>query len=110
MNKTTLRAYFFCSLLLLLFQFADAQNRTITGRITDSSGAPLSNVSVQVKGTNTGTFTDANGNYSISVPSSNSKIVFSYTGMEPREVSVGNQTSVNAQLQGSNAALGEVVV
>lgn len=110
MNKTTLRAFFFSSLLLLLFQLAGAQTRTITGRITDSSGASLSNVSVQVKGTNTGTSTDANGHYSITVPSANSRLVFSYTGMETREVAVGNQTSVNAQLQGSSAALGEVVV
>lgn len=110
MTKTTLRAFLFCSLLLLLFQFARAQNRTITGRITDSSGAPLSNVSVQVKGTNTGTFTDANGNYNISVPSRNSKLVFTYTGMQPREVAVGNQATISTQLQSASAALGEVVV
>ncbi len=110
MKKTTLRASFFSSLLLLLFQFAGAQTRTITGRITDSAGGPLSNVSVQIRGTNTGTSTDANGNYSISVPSANSRLVFSYTGMEAREVPVGNQATVNAQLQSSNASLGEVVV
>jgi len=110
MNKVTLRASFFCSLLLLLFQFAGAQNRTITGRITDSAGSPLSNVSVQVKGTTSGTSTDVNGNYSIGVTSSNPRLVFSYTGMEAREVSVGNQTTVNAQLKSLNTALGEVVV
>ncbi len=110
MKKTILRASFFGSLLLLLFQFAGAQTRTITGRITDSSGAPLSNVSVQIKGTNAGTSTDANGNYSISVPSPNSRLVFSYTGMEAREVSAGNRSTVNAQLQSANASLGEVVV
>jgi TonB-linked SusC/RagA family outer membrane protein len=110
MNKTSLRASFFCSLLLLLFQFSQAQTRTITGRITDSAGGPLSNVSVQVRGTNTGTSTDANGNYRINVPSANSRLVFSYTGMEAREVSVGSQTTINAQLQSSNAALGEVIV
>ncbi|HEX8676641.1 MAG TPA: SusC/RagA family TonB-linked outer membrane protein, partial [Segetibacter sp.] len=110
MNKTTLRASFFSSLLLLLFQFSQAQTRTITGRITDSAGGPLSNVSVQIRGTNTGTSTDANGNYTISVPSANSRLVFSYTGMEAREVSVGSQTTINAQLQSSNAALGEVIV
>jgi len=110
MKTTILRASFFSSLLLLLFQFAGAQTRTITGRITDSSGAPLSNVSVQVKGTNAGTSTDANGNYSISVPSPNSRLVFSYTGMEAREVSVGGQTTINTQLVGTSAALGEVVV
>ena len=110
MTKTTLRAFFFSSLFLLLFQLAGAQTRTITGRITDSSGTPLSNVSVQVKGTNTGTFTDANGSYNLSVTSANPRLVFSYTGMQPQEVSAGGQTIVNAQLQSSSAALGEVVV
>lgn len=110
MNKTTLRATFLSSLLFLLFQFAGAQTRTITGRITDSAGGPLSNVSVQVRGSNTGTSTDANGSYSISVPSANSRLVFSYTGMEAREVTVGNQTTINTQLQSANAALGEVIV
>lgn len=110
MTKTTLRASFLSSLLFLLFQFAGAQSRTITGRITDSVGAPLANVSVQVRGTNTGTSTDANGNYRISVTSPNPRLVFSYTGMEAREVAVGNQSTINTQLQSTHAALGEVVV
>ena len=110
MNKTTLRASFFSSLLLLLFQLSQAQTRTITGRITDSSGGPLANVSVQVKGTNTGTSTGADGTYRINVTSPESRLVFTYTGMERQEVAVGNRNSINAQLQGSNAALGEVVV
>ena len=49
MTKTSLKASFFSAILLLLFQFAGAQNRTLTGRVTDSSGSPLSNVSVLVK-------------------------------------------------------------
>lgn len=110
MNKTTLRASLVSALLFLLFLSAQAQNKTITGRITDSSGSPLSNVSVQVKGTNNGTFTDAKGDYNLSVTSANPKLVFSYTGMETREVSVGGQSTINAQLQSSSAALGEVVV
>jgi TonB-linked SusC/RagA family outer membrane protein len=110
MNKTTLRASFVCSLLLLIFLSVSAQNRTVAGKVTDSAGSPLSNVSVQVKGTNKGTFTDANGTYNISVASPNPKIVFSYTGMQPQEISVGNQTTINAQLQSLNTALGEVVV
>lgn len=110
MNKTPLRAALLSSLLFFLFQFAGAQTKTISGRITDSAGSPLSNVSVQVKGTNTGTFTDANGNYTLNVTSPNPKLVFSYTGMLPREVSAGSQTTVNAQLQSQNVALGEVVV
>jgi len=110
MNKTTLRASFVSSLLFLLFLSASAQNRTITGRITDSAGSPLSNVSVQVKGSKNGTFTDANGNYSLGVTSANPKLVFSYTGMQGQEVSAGSQNAVNVQLQSLSASLGEVVV
>jgi len=110
MNKTTLRASFVSSLLFLLFLSASAQNRTITGKITDSAGSPLSNVSVQVKGSKNGTFTDANGNYSLGVTSANPKLVFSYTGMQAQEVSAGSQNAVNVQLQSLSASLGEVVV
>lgn len=110
MNKTTLRASFVSSLLFLLFLSASAQNRTITGKITDSAGSPLSNVSVQVKGSKNGTFTDANGNYSLGVTSANPKLVFSYTGMQGQEVSAGSQNAVNVQLQSLSASLGEVVV
>ncbi len=110
MNKTTLRASFVSSLLFLLFLSASAQNRTITGKITDSAGSPLSNVSVQVKGSKNGTFTDANGNYSLGVTSANPRLIFSYTGMQAQEVSAGSQNAVNVQLQSLSASLGEVVV
>jgi len=49
--------------------FALAQNRTVTGKVTDDKGSPLSNASVIVKGTNLGTSTSADGSFSLSVPS-----------------------------------------
>ncbi len=110
MTKTSLRASLLSALLFLFFVSGWAQNRTITGKVTDSAGAPLSNVSIQVKGTNSGAFTDANGNYSINVTSANPKLVFSYTGMQSQETAVGNQRAVNLRLQSLNNALGEVVV
>ncbi len=110
MTKTSLRASLLSALLFLFFVSGWAQNRTITGKVTDSAGAPLSNVSIQVKGTNSGAFTDANGTYNISVASPNPKLVFSYTGMQAQEVSVGKQASLNVRLQSLNNALGEVVV
>src|SRR4030095_13980290 len=86
------------------------QARTIKGKVTDSSNAPLSNVSVQVKGTNTGTTTDLNGSFTLSVPSSASVLVFTFTGMQREEVTVGEQGSINVQLKAATGTLNEVVV
>lgn len=97
--------------LLLMNAVALAQNnRTITGKITDDKGAPLSNVSVQVKGLKVGTVTNEDGNFSISVPANGRILVFSYAGMTTEEVAIGNQTNVNVSLQPANKNLQEVVV
>src|SRR5215471_9253804 len=97
-------------LLLLVNLTAFSQARTINGKVTDSSNAPLSNVSVQVKGTNTGTTTDLNGAFTLSVPSSASVLVFTFTGMQREEVTVGEQTTINIQLRTATGTLNEVVV
>src|SRR4051794_38985863 len=98
-------------ILLLLFMnlTAFSQTRTIKGKVTDSSNAPLSNVSVQVKGTNTGTTTDLNGSFTLSVPSTTSVLVFTFTGMQTEEVAVGEQSSINVQLRAATGTLNEVV-
>lgn len=99
-------------MMLLLFMNLTvfAQNKTVTGKVTDSSNAPLSNVSVQVKGSGTGTVTDASGNFSINVPSASSTLVFSFTGMETQEIVVGDQTTIAVQMKGAVSNLNEVVV
>ncbi len=99
-------------ILLLLFinLISFSQARTVTGKVTDSSNAPLANVSVQVKGTGTGTTTDLNGNFSLSVPSTASVLVFSYTGMERQEITVGDQSTISVQLKAAGGTLNEVVV
>ena len=105
-----LRAGTQCSFFLLLSLFALSQNRTVSGKITGSAdNAPLSGVSVQVKGTTSGTTTDADGNFSISAPAA-ATLVISSTGHETQQVRVGNQYQINVTLQLSNNALGEVVV
>ena len=61
----------------------------IKGRVTDADGNPMEGVSVIVKGTLSGVTTDANGNYTISVPENSSKVlVFSFVGMKNQEISV----------------------
>src|SRR4051794_26966937 len=98
-------------LLLLFMNFtAFSQARTINGKVTDSSNAPLSNVSVQIKGTNTGTTTDLNGSFTLSVPSTTSVLVFTFTGMQREEMTVGEQSTINVQLKAATGTLNEVVV
>ncbi|HEX6226017.1 MAG TPA: carboxypeptidase-like regulatory domain-containing protein [Chryseolinea sp.] len=75
-------------ILCLAFTSASAQERTITGRLTSNEdGSPLPGINITIKGTSTGTSTDANGNYSITVPIG-STMVFSFIGMQTREVLV----------------------
>ncbi|MCC5937870.1 MAG: SusC/RagA family TonB-linked outer membrane protein [Lunatimonas sp.] len=99
--------------LLLLFTgvFAFAQERTVTGTVTDAdAAAPLPGVSVLVKGTNTGTITDIDGRYSINVPASGTTLVFSYLGYSRQEMAIGNSNVINVGLKAEETALGEVVV
>ena len=86
-----------------------AQNRVVTGTVTDDKGAPIEGASVRVKGSKTGTAADANGNFSLSVPSG-ATLVFSGIGISSREVSVGNQSTLNVSLVRSGTELTSVVV
>jgi TonB-linked SusC/RagA family outer membrane protein len=81
----------------------------ITGKVVNSAGEPLAGVSVTVKGANTGTSTDTEGNYSIDV-SEKSILVFSYVGYVDREVVIGNQKLVNVELALLNTSLNTIVV
>jgi len=87
-----------------------AQNTIITGKVTDADAKPLENVSVLIKGTNTGTTTDVNGMYQLSVtkPSGN-VLVFSYVGVTDKEIKQQGNT-LNAQMEKSNQSLDAVVV
>ncbi|MBV9987623.1 MAG: TonB-dependent receptor [Chitinophagaceae bacterium] len=88
---------------------AQGQRKTITGRVTNEKGEPVSNASVVVKGTSTGTSTNAAGQYSLSVPV-NATLVFSYVGYLNRELRVGNSATLDAQLQPGTDELDQVVV
>lgn len=82
----------------------------VTGTVTDDNGEPLPGVSIIIKGTSKGTTTDANGNYSITVPENN-VLVFQYVGFLQREVTVTGATpKINIKLQSDNKILEEVVV
>lgn len=82
---------------------------TVTGKVTGENDAPLSGVSVQVKGTNRGATTNAQGVYSINVTESD-VLVFSYVGYETQEIAVGNKTELNVSLVQAKTNLEQVVV
>lgn len=98
-------------LLMVMSLFSFSQSRTVTGKIIDQrDNKGLAGASVLVKGTSTGTTTDEGGNYAIAVPSSESVLIVSYTGLGTQEIAVGNQTTVNVRFSATSASMDEVVV
>lgn len=97
-------------LALVLFGagFALAQ-KIVTGTVTDESGEALIGASILVKGTTSGTVTDLDGKYSLSVPDASSILIFSYTGFNTQEIEVGAQTVIDLVMS-EGVSLGEVVV
>ena len=85
-------------------------DQPVSGRVTDESGAALAGVSVVLKGTTRGTTTNAEGRYNLLVPERGATLVFSFVGYAPKEIAVGNQTTLNVALAGDAQSLGEVVV
>ena len=88
---------------------APAADHTITGKVTDANGVALPGVTIHVKGTSAGTVTDAAGKFKIEVSVENAVLVFSYLGLETKEVPVGKQTAINVILQIGTASCRESV-
>lgn len=99
---------FLVLLLVLVAQLSFAQERAVSGTVSDNAGMPLPGVSVLVKGTKTGTQTDFDGKFSIKV-SPSQILVFSYIGMKTQEVSA-TSSSVNVKLADAGAQELEGVV
>ncbi|WP_264531232.1 SusC/RagA family TonB-linked outer membrane protein [Flavobacterium sp. N502540] len=93
---------------VLLAQFALAQERVVSGIVSDNAGLPLPGASVLIKGTKTGAQTDFDGKYSIKT-SQNAVLIFNYIGMKAVEVTVTGNTA-NVALSPASEQLGEVVV
>ncbi|WP_235003966.1 SusC/RagA family TonB-linked outer membrane protein [Aequorivita lipolytica] len=89
-------------------QLTFAQQKTITGTVTDDTGLPLPGANVIIKGTSSGTQSDFDGNYTISA-NVGQTLTFSYVGFDTKEVKVGAQNSINITLM-PGASLEEVVV
>ncbi|UII22883.1 SusC/RagA family TonB-linked outer membrane protein [Fulvivirga ligni] len=83
----------------------------VSGKVTDPlENAPIPGVNIVVEGSSVGTTTDMQGNYSLQVPNENAVLVFSFIGYTTKEVTVGNQTTINIELSQDVTELGEVVV
>lgn len=97
--------------VLLLFSFVSfAQDKVITGRVTDSTGNGIANVSVTVKGQpGRGTTTASNGSFSLAVPSNSTTLIFSSVGYGTTEAAIAGN-SVNVTLQAAASDLNAVVV
>ncbi|WP_026714410.1 SusC/RagA family TonB-linked outer membrane protein [Flavobacterium daejeonense] len=108
MNQNVLKLLFvFC---LLGFQYSQAQIK-VTGTVTDAkSGVPLPGANINVKGTTNGVSSDFDGKYTISVPNQSAVLVFTFIGSVPKEVVVGNSTTISIALSEDAQQLGEVVV
>lgn len=105
-----MKVYFplFLWLLLCLPLLVGAQERVVTGKVSDASG-PMPGVTVQLKGTTKGTATGADGAYRLPVPDNKAVLVFKFIGYEPQEVVVGTQSVVDVRLQEEAQVLQEVV-
>lgn len=99
----------FAALLVHLPGDGYAQQRTVTGRITNDQGEPLESVSVVVKGTTNGTTTDAQGRFALQATPGDILVV-SFVNYVPREINTGSQTDLVIQLQRTGKDLSEVIV
>ncbi|HCY40736.1 MAG TPA: TonB-dependent receptor [Prolixibacteraceae bacterium] len=85
------------------------QQKSISGKVTDSSGASLPGVSVVVKGTTTGVITDIDGKYTLTKVPENATLQFSFVGMKGQEVAIGNKSSISVVMAEEAIGIDEVV-
>ena len=110
MNLRTLLCSIGLPVLLLLSSVGFSQDRVVSGKVTDSTGNGVAGVSVSVKGQpSIGTTTAENGNYSLSVPSNATTLVFSSVGYGYQEIGISGNT-VNALMVATAGNLNEIVV
>jgi len=102
-----------CIFLLLLISAltVKSQNVQVSGRVTGEDSSGLAGVTVSIKGNRSkAVVTDANGNFSISVPTGKETLVFTYVGFTDQEVSVDNRTNLNVSMTVASKSLNDVVV
>ena len=96
-------------LILLCCTTVSFAQQTYSGNVNDASGVPLPGVNVVIKGTNTGTSTDFDGNFSIEATDTD-VLIFTYVGFKDQEVALGDNTSFNVSLEEEASFLDEIIV
>lgn len=98
--------------IIMLFIAISAYSQVITvkGNVKDTSGNPVIGASIVLSGSNTGTITDANGNYTLSKVPSDGSLSFSYIGMAKQVIRVAGKATINVTMQDDSKQLSEVVV
>lgn len=109
MFAKTSKKWMLAFLMILSCSFVFAQKR-ITGKVFDATGQPASGATVSVVGTQDATQTDAEGSFSITLPSGRNKLSISYVGSETQTITVGTESTLAIHLKSSEVDLGEVVV
>ncbi|MEP6844945.1 MAG: SusC/RagA family TonB-linked outer membrane protein [Panacibacter sp.] len=105
-----LRVFLLCPLFMLIMQQSWAQNKTVSGKVSDEKGNPVAGASVLAKGTSTGTSTNVTGDFSLSVPASTITLIVTYVGYTSQEVDVTSATNVTVSLKPDGSTLSDVVV
>lgn len=85
------------------------QQKTITGKVTDTNGEPIIGATILVKGTTIGTVTDTDGNFSLRIPADAQTLQVSFVGMETQEIPIAGKTTFNVVLREEAIGLQEVV-
>ncbi len=91
-------------------RLAQQAERTLKGKVVDTSGEPLPGVTVMIKGTTTGTITGIDGTYALAIEGENVTVLYSFIGFESQEVMVGDRDRIDITLMDEVTGLDEVVV
>ncbi|MFK8162439.1 MAG: SusC/RagA family TonB-linked outer membrane protein [Lewinella sp.] len=102
------RSFILLALLVLLCTSVRAQ-KSVSGTVT-AQGEPLIGVSIRATGTSSGTVTDIDGNYSLSIPETSDSLYFSYIGFSPMTLAINNRSRIDVELSEAAELLNEVVV
>jgi TonB-dependent starch-binding outer membrane protein SusC len=108
--KPTAMRLWLAACIFLLSLSASAQQKTISGKVTDANNQPVVGASVVIKGTTTGTTTDEQGGFTLTVPNDRSILTVSAVGMDPQDVSVSGLSTVTVSMTSALSTLNEVVV
>ena len=95
--------------LIVITPNESQQNKSVSGKVTDSNGQPLPGVSVVIKGTTNGTVTNADGEYTLLNIPANTILQLSFVGLKTQEVALGDQTIINIVMEEETIGIDEVV-